>query len=392
MSGKTGDFGTVAKKYRIFQVISAKGNISIAGSQTWYHNLYESLIDMGHDVVLFRADEGELAMVRRDKKLRDDFSQKLLNRYQKEHNRKPFDLFFAYLKEGMVEPSVIDEIGKSGIPTCNFSCNNTHQFYLVEKLALKFNYNLHSEKDVREKFLKIGANPLWWSMASNPKYFKPEKHERTIDVSFVGGNYGLRSRYINYLLQNGVNVHAYGPGWQWGAKTLLRSTAKRYVYGIQSLFSRHIKDQACASAKLADHDIRRLVSKQFPSNVHPPVSDAELISFYSKSKINLGFLAVYDNHDPSSGVLRHLHLREFEAPMCGALHCTGYSEELAEMFEPGKEVLTYHDEGELLDKLKYYLKHEDEAENIRIAGRQRALRDHTYQRRFEQLFREIKLK
>jgi spore maturation protein CgeB len=78
--------------------------------------------------------------------------------------------------------------------------------------------------------------------------------------------------------------------------------------------------------------------------------------------------------------------------MCGALHCTNYSEELAEMFEPGKEVLTYHDEGELLDRVKYYLKREDEAKNIRIAGRRRALRDHTYHRRFEQVFREIKLR
>ena len=380
------------KKLRIFQVISASANSSIAGNLTWYRNLYEPLIEMGHEVVLFPADEGELAMARKDKRLRADFSQKLLDKYRQEHSQKPFDLFFAYLKEGMVDPTVIQEIGKTGVPTCNFSCNNIHQFYLVEKLSPQFDYNLHSEKDAREKFLKIGANPVWWPMASNPKYFKPENHERTIDVSFVGGNYGIRSRYFNYLLQNGVDAHAYGPGWKWGARTPFRSVAKRYVYCMQSLFSRHVKDQARTSANLAEHDIRRLVSNQFPSNVHPPVSDSELISLYSKSKISLGFLEVYDNHDPTSGLLRHLHLREFEGPMCGALYCTGYSEELTEMFEPGKEVLTYHDEGELLDKVRYYLKHENEGENIRVAGRQRALRDHTYQRRFEQLFKDIGIK
>ena len=391
MSGKTGEFGTVPKKLRIFQVISARANSSIAANRTWYRNLYEPLIEMGHEVVLFPADEGELAMERRDKELCADFSQKLLDKYQQKHTRKPFDLFFAYLKEGMVESGVIERIGKTGVPTCNFSCNNTHQFYLVEQLSPQFNYNLHSEKDAGDKFLKIGANPVWWPMASNPTYFRPENHKRTIDISFVGGNYGIRSRYINYLLQKGVNVHAYGPGWQGGAKTPFRSAAKRYLYIMQSLCSRQIKDQARASAKLADHDLRRLVGKLFPSNVHPPVSDTELISLYSKSKINLGVLDVHDDHDPISGVLRHLHLREFEAPMCGALYCTGYSEELAEMFEPDKEVLTYLDEGELLDKVKYYLKHNDEGESIRIAGRRRALRDHTYQRRFNQLFEKIGL-
>lgn len=382
----------MVKKLRIFQVISAKANSSIASNRTWYRNLYEPLIEMGHEVVLFPADEGELAMTRKDKRLQANFSQRLLDKYQQEHAKKPVDLFFAYLKEGMIEPGVIKGIGKAGVPTCNFSCNNTHQFYLVEQLSPQFDYNLHSEKAAREKFLKIGANPLWWPMASNPKYFKPENHERTIDVSFVGGNYGLRARYIKYLLQKGVNAHAYGPSWQGGAKTPFRSVAKRYLYIMQSLFSRQIKDQARASAKLADHDLRRSLSKLFPSNVHPPVSDAELISLYSKSKISLGILEVYDNHDPSSGVLRHLHLRDFEAPMCGALYCTGYTEELAEMFEPGEEILTYRDEGEMLDKVKYYLKHEDEGENIRLAGRQRALKDHTYQRRFDQLFEKIGLK
>lgn len=382
----------MAKKLRIFQVISAKANRSIAGNRTWYRNLYEPLVEMGHEVVLFPADEGELAMIRKDKRLKARFSQKLLGKYQKEHTKKPFDLFFAYLKEGMVEPGVIKEIGKTGVPTCNFSCNNTHQFYLVEQLSPQFDYNLHSEKATREKFLKIDANPLWWPMASNPKYFKPANHERSIDVSFVGGNYGLRVRYIKYLLQNGVNAHAYGPGWQGGATTPFRSTAKRYLYITQSLFSRQIKDQARASAKLADHDLRRSLSKMFPANVHPPVSDAELIRLYSKSKISLGMLEVYDNHDPSSDVLRHLHLRDFEAPMCGALYCTGYTEELVEMFEPGEEILTYRDKEEMLDKIKYYLKHEDEGENIRLAGHRRSLKDHTYQKRFDQLFEKIRLK
>jgi spore maturation protein CgeB len=341
--------------------------------------------------VLFHTDEGKRAMQRRDATGRAVFSQKLLETFRREHARKPFDLFFAYLMDGMVEVGAIMEIRKTGVLTCNFSCNNAHQFYLVDELSPYFDYSLHSEKDARTSFLKIGANPLWWPMASNPKYFRPENHERSIDVSFVGGNYGVRSRYICYLLQKGVNVHVYGPGWRGGAKTPFRSAAKRYLYIMQSLFSRQMKDQVRASAKLADHDLRRLVSKLFPSHVHPPVTDAELISLYSKSKISLGILEVYDNHDPSSGVLRHIHLREFEAPMCGALYCTGYSEELAEMFEPDEEVLTYRDEGELLDKVKYYLRHEDEAEKIRFAGRQRALRDHTYQRRFEQLFGEIGL-
>jgi hypothetical protein len=79
----------------------------------------------------------------------------------------------------MVDLSVIDEIRKTGVPACNFSCNNAHQFYLVKELSPHFDCNLHSEKDDREKFLAIGASPLWWPMVSNPKYFRLYELPRT---------------------------------------------------------------------------------------------------------------------------------------------------------------------------------------------------------------------
>ena len=126
--------------------------------------------------------------------------------------------------------------------------------------------------------------------------------------------------------------------------------------------------------------------------MHAPVSDEELISLYSRSHISLGFLEVYDNHDSSKPLIQHLHLREFEAPMSGALYCTGYTDELAEMFEPDKEVIIYRSQHELLDKVKFYLHHKDQAARVREAGRKRALEEHTYHRRYEQLFTIIGLK
>jgi spore maturation protein CgeB len=89
--------------------------------------------------------------------------------------------------------------------------------------------------------------------------------------------------------------------------------------------------------------------------------------------------------------MQHLHLREFEAPMSGALYCTGYMDELAELFEPDKEVLVYRNQHELLDKVRYYLAHPDLAEQVRQAGKKRALAEHTYAIRFRQLFKTIGL-
>lgn len=371
---------------RIFQVIEGASNEAVAGSQTWYRNLYEPLIEMGHDVCLFASTEGRIAMQRNDSAARAVFSQKLLDTFRSEHARQPFDLFFAYLMNGMVEFSAIDEIRKSGVPTCNFSCNNIHQFFVVDKISSHFDYNLHAERDAREKFLAIGATPIWWQMASNPKYYKPRDLPRTIEVSFVGANYALRAKYIAHLLQNGVDVHAYGPGWQWGAASRWRSFAKRLKYLWLALMARSPQSQYWASANLAEHDFRRSIAARFPHNTHPPVSDDELIALYSRSQISLGFLEVYDQNDASKAITQHLHLREFEAPMSGALYCTGYSDELAEFFEPDKEVITYRNTHDMLDKIRFFLQHPAKADSIRQAGHARALCDHTYHKRFEQLF------
>jgi len=103
------------RSLRILQALEATGNAAVPGSQTWYRNLYEPLVDMGHDVLLFCTEDGRQAMARNDAQARARFSQKLLDTFRREHGRKPFDLFFAYLMEGMVDPSVIDEIRKTGL-------------------------------------------------------------------------------------------------------------------------------------------------------------------------------------------------------------------------------------------------------------------------------------
>ena len=78
--------------------------------------------------------------------------------------------------------------------------------------------------------------------------------------------------------------------------------------------------------------------------------------------------------------------------MCRTCYLTGYTDEIAEFYEIGKEIDTYSSPEELVDKTRFYINHPDEAEKLREAGYQRALRDHTWECRFQQLFKEIALK
>jgi spore maturation protein CgeB len=56
-----------------------------------------------------------------------------------------------------------------------------------------------------------------------------------------------------------------------------------------------------------------------------------------------------------------------------------------------KEIDTYRTTEELVDKARFYLEHADAAERLRERGFARARRDHTWVRRFAELFSKIGL-
>jgi spore maturation protein CgeB len=102
-----------------------------------------------------------------------------------------------------------------------------------------------------------------------------------------------------------------------------------------------------------------------------------MFQILSESKITLnhhGDVAPYANN-----------MRLFEATGTGALLITDWKPNLAEMFEPGREVVTYHTAEECAEQIGCYLEHEKERDEIAKAGQQRTLREHTYYHRVQEL-------
>lgn len=386
---------------RIFQVIEHSSNYFVSSNKTWIKNLHESLIDLGYDIFLFSAEKGRKAMITNDSRLRSEFSMDMIEIFKKEHKTKPFIVAFFYLMDGMFEPWALEEIRSSNVITTNFSCNNIHQFYLVEKISHLFDLNLFSEKEAKQKFDAINVKSLWWPLASNPKYFHPIQTEIRFDVSFVGARYSSRLYHINQLLLNNIDVHCFGPGWKINysrdSKLIeFLKAFKFYFSDLKTLIQNNgLLQSESRVTNFFDNSYKlllQIMTYKFPENFHSPVSDEELIRLYSSSKISLGFLEVFHNHNYTEKCLKHMHLRDFEAPMCGALYCTDYSDELAEMFDPKTEVIACRTNDERIDKINYFLYHESEANEIRHATRRRALNDHTYHKRFQTLFHFLGLK
>jgi hypothetical protein len=79
------------------------------------------------------------------------------------------------------------------------------------------------------------------------------------------------------------------------------------------------------------------------------------------------------------------NMRMFEATGVGSVLLTEEASNMAELFEPGTEVVTYRNADDLVARMQSLLEHEDERARIAAAGQRRTLRDHAAPVRARQL-------
>lgn len=376
-------------------------NQAVAGSKLWRDNLYLPLVDLGHDVIEFDYDLEPL-IARADFNLpgnrqfinehRPFAEEELLRQIKAAHNKEPVQLFFSYFYSSCVRPEVIREIRAMGITTINWYCNASYQIELVRDIAPAYNYCLVPEKFRLDDYKRLGANPIYCQEAANPNVYRPRDVSRDLDVIFIGARYADRPLYLSRLVEAGVSVRVWGHGWNShpGQTTLARklmqrrdwlTKPKKWRAGARYL-RRELLPPPPAKAE-------RELSLP-PAMCGAPLSDEEMIMAYSRGKISLGFSTVGETHLDRKRITQ-VRLRDFEAPMCGAFYMVEYLPELEEFFEVGREIICYTNPNDLVEKCKYYLEHEAEREQIRLAGHRRAVNEHSWHKRFETVFRQIGL-
>ncbi len=109
----------------------------------------------------------------------------------------------------------------------------------------------------------------------------------------------------------------------------------------------------------------------------------ELSCIYQCSTINLDVGRAYQSD--------MVTMRVFDTLACGGFLLTEHSDELAELLEPGVEVATYRDLGELRDRAAYYLENPDEAREVGRRGREAVIQRHNMKDRMEHIFRSAGL-
>jgi hypothetical protein len=269
--------------------------------------------------------------------VKSEMNQALESRVERWIREHSIDVIFTYISGAILEADTARKLSVFGIPMVNMSLNDKETFVGKVRngqaigsrdICRYFDLCWTSTEDAVKKYCVEGALPIYLPEGANPEIHKPHDVEKTIDVSFVGQCYGNRPEIIRKLELEGFKIEAFGYGWPNGA-----------------------------------------------------LSVEEMVRMYSKSKINLGFGGVAGHKDTYC-----LKGRDFEIPMSGGLYLTEYHTELEGCYELGREIVTYTDLEDLVAKLRYLLANPKEAEDIRKRGTQRALREHTWEMRFEQIF------
>ena len=105
---------------------------------------------------------------------------------------------------------------------------------------------------------------------------------------------------------------------------------------------------------------------------------------YRASMMNLGI-----GYASPSLALTTLKTRDFECPGAGACYLTTYNWELALHYDIGREILCYRSEEELVELFSFYRRRPDECARIAQAAWRRCLADHTWEKRFRDLFKQL---
>jgi spore maturation protein CgeB len=399
---------------RIFCAVRHSVDPAFYYGALWSGNFYPALRELGYEIAESAVD---LLPASRFMHIADDFTpeefqlrseitQRLIEEVTAAHRRAPINLFLSYFYNAHFDPAGFEAIRQLGIPSVNFFCNNIHQFNLVRDIAPHADFSWHAERDARSPYLAVGANPVWVQMAADPGVYRPiENIKRERVAVFVGQRYADRDRWAAALIAANVPLALYGPGWE-GFRNRSNNHSFSQHLGRASRSAGSPRAYLDAIAKnwresgsiggtlrtLRQFKYRRRSNRLTPlfaKYTRGSIPFEKQRDIFSGADVVLNFSNVWSDGWPGSKLISHVRLRDFEAPMCRSCYLTGHSDEIAQFYEIGKEIDTYRTVDELIDKARFYFNNPDCAEKLRQRGYARATSDHTWRRRFEELFSKI---
>ena len=131
--------------------------------------------------------------------------------------------------------------------------------------------------------------------------------------------------------------------------------------------------------KLNTHLYTTSDTKKYPEINNRGIADSNKVmpKVFASSRINLNILL--------KSITSGIPLRCFDIMGMGGFLLSNYQPELAELFTNGEEVVMYESIHDLIDKVRYYLAHEDERRAIAAAGQKKVLEEYSFKKQIERM-------
>jgi spore maturation protein CgeB len=323
-------------------------------------NFHESLVQMGHEVIYF---DFMTLMQKHDK---DWMNQRLLEIVKTENP----DFMFTVLFTDEINPETIKYISdETRTITFNWFCDDHWRFdEYTKNWAPLFNWVSTTASSALSKYEAIGySNVIKTQWACNHFTYKKNDTQFDYDVTFIGQPHGNRRQTIGYLRQNGISINVWGNGWDNGRL----SQEEMIKIFNSSRININLSNSSTVSSgvQYSGNFIKRALSRFKRLSVR---------SLSGKSEPHVDVVKA-----------QQIKGRNFEVPGCGGFLLTDNADNLEDYYLENKEIVCFEGNDDLIEKIKYYLEHEEERIKIAQSGYERTLHEHTYVHRFNQIFEQI---
>jgi len=221
-------------------------------------------------------------------------------------------------------------------------CDENEKFV---ELVKEYDYFFTVCRGQVESFRRQGVNAFFGQEGVDSYVLEALGREKKHDVSFLGsiGHPTVHSERLPFL-QAVIEKFP---------KTLIGGVLHRYD---EELLSHHLK--------------------------RPTYNDIEHSKIIADSKINLGFNAWPD-------IDGYLSARAYRVMGAGGFYMTKRSQGIEDFYVDGKEIVLYDNIKDCLEKIRYYLKHDDEREAIALTGKEKTMENYTFEHTLAKMLEEI---
>jgi spore maturation protein CgeB len=231
-------------------------------------------------------------------------------------------------------------------PTVLWHPDGLHNFGKAMFLNADYDYLFFKDPYVVEYFRNtLIKNSYYLPECCNPDYHKPvninaeETSFYGCELTTAGGIYTNREAFFRNLKNYNVKIWGSSPPLWMNTSHIKKMIMNKYVVHEQ-------KAKAFTAAKI-----------------------------------------VLNNLNP--GEIWGINCRAFEVTACGGFEMINYRKGLSQLFEIDKEVVSFNNYNDLIEKIDYYLSHDNERAMIAEAGRLRAHKDHTYKLRLQLMLKTV---